>query len=406
MELIRFNDSKVVRSNKPKSLKLILGVVILAGAVGIGSTLAASINLNSGGPVEFGQGVAQTIACDDEITITPYSTFINQEGGGEYYFSSLRVSGIDSSSDKCSGKTFEIKAYSDMGIVPLFTYEDSANSIDDDYNFVEISNDGGDFTWVSGGTDGDDVIPGPDNGITETSFTLSFTSDLGTITRTPLALAEDVTRITIESRDSTVDSDGAYSIGDTGPGGGKIFYFNEVSFLCGPTHEASCNYLEAAPSGWGGVGEQYKLWSIEESWNADVLTIENEVSENNLSAGIGLGYLNSIKIVSQGNDETTAAGASRAYNGGSLNDWYLPTTAELNQMCKWQRGLAWTSDATVCAGGTINTGRGASGFEDYLYWSSSESSANYSWLQDLDSGVQQNNWDKGYEMLTRPIRAF
>jgi hypothetical protein len=406
MELIKFNDSKVVRSNKPKSLKLILGVVILAGAVGIGSTLAASINLNSGGPVEFGQGVAQTTACDDEITITPYSTFINQEGGGEYYFSSLRVSGIDSSSDKCSGKTFEIKAYSDMGIVPLFTYEDSANSIDDDYNFVEISNDGGDFTWVSGGTDGDDVIPGPDNGITETSFTLSFTSDLGTITRTPLALAEDVTRITIESRDSTVDSDGAYSIGDTGPGGGKIFYFNEVSFLCGPTHEASCNYLEAAPSGWGGVGEQYKLWSIEESWNADVLTIENEVSENNLSAGIGLGYLNSIEIVSQGNDETTAAGASRAYNGGSLNDWYLPTTAELNQMCKWQRGLAWTSDATVCAGGTINTGRGASGFEDYLYWSSSESSANYSWLQDLDSGVQQNNWDKGYEMLTRPIRAF
>ena len=51
------------KRKKNKNLKLALGVGTLAVMVGLGSTLAANISLNSGGPVEFGQGVAQTISC-------------------------------------------------------------------------------------------------------------------------------------------------------------------------------------------------------------------------------------------------------------------------------------------------------------------------------------------------------
>jgi hypothetical protein len=49
-----------------------------AGLVGIGSTLAANINLNSGENVEFGQGVARTTACDEDgFTITPVTSYDN-----------------------------------------------------------------------------------------------------------------------------------------------------------------------------------------------------------------------------------------------------------------------------------------------------------------------------------------
>ena len=212
MSLLNFNDESPNRAGSKKSLMYLLGIGTLVGTIALGSTLASSINLNSGAPVEFGQGIAQTTACDDEITITPYSTFVNEEGGGDYYFSSLNISGIDSSEGKCSGKRFLIKAYSDQGIVPLFNYDDSAIESDEegDYDYVEIANNGGDFTWVSGGTDDDDVIPGPEGYITDTSFTLLFSSgSIGpnTITRTPIALAEDVKRITVETYDINLLAD-------------------------------------------------------------------------------------------------------------------------------------------------------------------------------------------------------
>ena len=212
MSLLNFEPSGPMPKGEKKSLKIFPGIGALVGTIALGSTLASSINLNSGAPVEFGQGIAQTTACDDEITITPYSTFVNEEGGGDYYFSSLNISGIDSSEGKCSGKRFLIKAYSDQGIVPLFNYDDSAIESDEegDYDYVEIANNGGDFTWVSGGTDDDDVIPGPEGYITDTSFTLLFSSgSIGpnTITRTPIALAEDVKRITVETYDINLLAD-------------------------------------------------------------------------------------------------------------------------------------------------------------------------------------------------------
>jgi hypothetical protein len=50
-----------------------------AGLVGIGSTLAANINLNSGENVEFGQGVARTTACDEDgFTINPVTSYDNE----------------------------------------------------------------------------------------------------------------------------------------------------------------------------------------------------------------------------------------------------------------------------------------------------------------------------------------
>ena len=127
--------------------------------------------------------------------------------------------------------------------------------------------------------------------------------------------------------------------------------------------------------------------------------------------GIGLGLKNSIAIVNQGvpgsNDITTAAGAARAYAGGSKNDWYLPTTAELNLLCQWNHNV--TQDVTTaCTGGTINTGTGATGlgFTAYYYWSSSEEYGSNAKDQDFSSGGQGPYGKYRNDDRVRPVRAF
>jgi hypothetical protein len=74
-------------------------------------------------------------------------------------------------------------------------------------------------------------------------------------------------------------------------------------------------------------------------------------------------------------------------------------------MCKWQRGVAWISDATVCSGGITNSGPGAAGFGGNEYWSSSEESADRAWGQ--VPGRQIRYFKSGlYSFNVRPIRAF
>jgi hypothetical protein len=212
MTFLNFDANDPRPKGDKKSLKIVMAIGAIAGVLVLRSTFAANISLNADTPVEFGQGVAQTTACDDHITITPFSTFVNATGAGAHMFTSLKISGIDSSSDKCAGKTFVIKAYGDSGLLDLFNYSEIYNSDppqtleDHDYNSIEIFDNAGEFIWQSGGTDTDDItndenVGDPGRDLTNTSFTLSLTSITTTITRTPLALATDVKNITVETYD-------------------------------------------------------------------------------------------------------------------------------------------------------------------------------------------------------------
>ena len=199
-------------------------------------------------------------------------------------------------------------------------------------------------------------------------------------------------------------------MGDTGPGGGLVFYVHDDAddlFTCGATLASTCKYLEVAPNTWdGGSADPTKLWAVAgANQTSDVATIANDSTAYNDALGIGLGYKNSEAIVDQGNDTTTAAGAARAYGGGSKSDWYLPTTAELNLLCQWARDVV-QSVTTPCTGGTLNTGTGAGGgFSADVYWSSSENDANDAWLQLFYDGYQLNYY-KNYAFYVRPVRAF
>jgi hypothetical protein len=85
--------------------------------MGMGSTLAASITLSSGSPIEFGQGVATATACDSSITVTPYSTYVNDTATADFLFTSVALSNVDTATAKCGGKTFVLKAYTDSSTI-------------------------------------------------------------------------------------------------------------------------------------------------------------------------------------------------------------------------------------------------------------------------------------------------
>ena len=82
MSLLDLNSGKGSSSRMKRGVKLWIGAGLVAAVVGIGSTLASNITLNSGNTTEFGQGVAQTIYCGGssaDVMVTPISSYVNSE---------------------------------------------------------------------------------------------------------------------------------------------------------------------------------------------------------------------------------------------------------------------------------------------------------------------------------------
>jgi hypothetical protein len=182
MSILNFEQPEKPKSSSSKPSKFMVAIGIALILFGLRSTFASSINLNSGGPIEFGQGKIITSACDSEILMTPNSTFINAVGGGEYRFTSLTFSDINSDSSHCSNKTFTIKAQGDGGASTLSFVGTTSEIIvkDTGSNFVLTPATGVSISQVTG-----DV----------STFTLLFNSE-----NSPM-LSEDLAQITIESKD-------------------------------------------------------------------------------------------------------------------------------------------------------------------------------------------------------------
>ena len=203
MSLLNFNGLGPKTSGEKKSLTVLFGIGALVGLFVLGSTLAASINLNGGDPVEFGQGVTQTTSCDSEILITPYSEFVNGDPGA-FKFSGLTLSQVDTtdqtdSSEGCAGKSFLIKLYGEDGTQIQTSYT------------ITVSTDGT-FSSTSG------VLSPSNENSTTSSVNLSFVN--------PSVNASDVYTITIESSTAVTpteladcDAVGTFAIGQEICGG-------------------------------------------------------------------------------------------------------------------------------------------------------------------------------------------
>ena len=83
MSLLNLNSPAGRGPRSKSSSRAWMGFGLVIAVLGIGSTFAASININNNDTSEFGQGVTQTVYCGDsaevptDITVTPISAFVN-----------------------------------------------------------------------------------------------------------------------------------------------------------------------------------------------------------------------------------------------------------------------------------------------------------------------------------------
>jgi hypothetical protein len=194
-------------------------LLLVGGTFFVQTTLAANVSLNSGSPIEFGQGVSATTSCSGatNLTITPNSTFTNVSGGGAYYFSSVTVSNIPSN---CHGKDFTISAYGNTNSTPLALFNTTSTN-------AVVYNNAGTFQLGVGSTG------------------LSITSGSGTFTLTfdtPVASSGTVFKVTVQSGPHT----------DTSPTSGSYTFDNTTN-----------QYLRSASTGYAATDFKRADFTIE-----------------------------------------------------------------------------------------------------------------------------------------------
>ncbi len=189
--MLKFDEPKK-QSRAPKNLLKYSAFFLLIPLIAfIGTTLASNISINSG-PIEFGQGVAQTAACSgtDFVTVAPYSEFVNAAGdAGAHYLASIEVSHIPTS---CIGSDFLISVYNGTDIL----------LIDGAVETVRVVYVGNSTNFVYSGKTGTYqmhavISNATDDGVYG-SFTVQFTRGR--------PLASDVTSVTLETTAGSSDT--------------------------------------------------------------------------------------------------------------------------------------------------------------------------------------------------------
>jgi hypothetical protein len=192
---------------------------------------------------------------------------------------------------------------------------------------------------------------------------------------------------------------GTCVVGDTGPGGGIVFYVHSGggTFACGSALTSTCRYLEAAPTSGPSAWTDARYW-----WSGNTNTA---IGTDARGMAIGTGLKNTVAMVNQSDTANRAGTISRAYRGpNNLTDWYLPSQYELRELCKYARNQT-TGDTTVeCT----DAGSIRSGFVELWYWSSTEIDGTDVRVADF-FGVSHGPSEKGGAGsgdYVRPIRAF
>jgi len=209
MSILNLDNGTSRPSGGKKSFRALLGFGLVIAVIGIGSTFASTISINSNQAIEFGQGVQQSIYCGGShtITVTPISTFANSNTTGTFGLTGITISDIP---DECSDRDFVIKVYDNTTTSPLQLArlgEDSmdianvwwasgchsetptcrTNGLDDGYAIVSKSLD--DYRAPTG------LTPTGDIADSNESFTVTFLAG-------PIS-SDSVKKIVIETKDDT-----------------------------------------------------------------------------------------------------------------------------------------------------------------------------------------------------------
>ena len=187
MEILNFESNGSNRSPKKRGrIATIIGGAFLFAA--IGSTFAANVTINAGSDIEYGQGLTQATACDDQIKITPTNHFVNGETStGSFYIDTITVTDSRTATNaglaKCVGKSIKLTAFSGTaGSAALFTCTfGSITWSGTAFGATATNCTGGTVAWYTSGS--------------EKGFQLSYANPAST----PGVLAGNVYKFTLES---------------------------------------------------------------------------------------------------------------------------------------------------------------------------------------------------------------
>lgn len=163
-----------------------------------------------------------------------------------------------------------------------------------------------------------------------------------------------------------------YAIGDTGPGGGIVFYITD-----GGIHG-----MEVAPAGWyNGSGDPEAVWG-------------NTTTSVSTLIAIGKGASNTDAIITTLGITGAAAELCADYTGGGFNDWFLPSHDELKEIINqfpYEKNYVVENLAGFSSGS--------------YYWSSSEYTTTRAYVMYPNTGNMSDADKSGYNRV-RPVRAF
>jgi hypothetical protein len=179
---------------------------------------------------------------------------------------------------------------------------------------------------------------------------------------------------------------GSCKVGNTGPGGGVVFYDAGSQQPWG-------RYLEFAPNGWyGSSSDPSVIWCDNNEW-PELGPQGKEIGQGKLNTALMLKHCKS-----------GAAIVAASYRGGAKDDWFLPSKEELNELAKYV-SRADENDLVVNGGyGRIKIIR--EGFQSAL-WSSTDYPGQWGYAYGaLYVGQLSSIISKYYKEFVRPIRAF
>jgi hypothetical protein len=170
---------------KPKRKRVFIGAALLLIVPYIGSTLAASVTINSGVATEFGQGSQPTIACDQSVNTAISQTWY--QTSTYFRVSTISLTNLNNASSStldggCGGKKIKLQLLNSSGTaLTIGTSSSTSVTIT-----IPISNN--DIT--------DATLNGNTAALTNSGTTSTVTI---TIPSTTAINAGDVHRITLET---------------------------------------------------------------------------------------------------------------------------------------------------------------------------------------------------------------
>ena len=154
-----------------------------------------------------------------------------------------------------------------------------------------------------------------------------------------------------------------------------------------------------------------KTWGINET--TGIAWCSDDSNSVTTSIAAGTGSANTTAMLTSASPfvacTSSAPNAVRAYRGGGLTDWFLPSKDELNAMCNYSRNPTAPAAPSVSCAGAQNGpfAAGTYGFASDSYWSSSQYlTTSRAWFQIFSTGGSQSLDSKTDTYRVRPVRAF